>query len=104
LNLDAASAQSNLLAEYALHNLSDADYTFSMPSVGTTEVILAKLAPEYGVDPAAYDYNVRFRNPVLSYMSTERLMMLYVNGGLHAVNAELDKLAKRHVIPLRRGA
>lgn len=104
IDLDSAPAQSNLLAEYAMHNLSDADYTYSMPAVGAVEIILAQLAPEYSVDPKATDYNVRFRNPVLSYMSAERLMMLYANSGVPAVQAELDKLAKQRIIPGRRGA
>ena len=96
--------QSNLLAEYALHNLSDADFTFSMPAVGAVEIILEKLAPRFGVDPKSSDYNVIFRNPVLSFLSAERLMMLYANGGLAADLAELDKLAAMKLIPPRRGA
>lgn len=94
----------HLLAEYALHNLSDADYTFSMPSVVAVETIPAKLAPRFGTDSQAADYNVMFRNPVLSFMRAERLMMHYANGGLGAVESELEKLAAMKLIPLHRGA
>ncbi|HUA34915.1 MAG TPA: hypothetical protein VMA09_15005 [Candidatus Binataceae bacterium] len=41
---------------------------------------------------------------MLSFMSAERLMMLFANGGVAAVEAELDKLAAMKLIPPRRGA
>ena len=34
-----------------LHNLSDADFTYSIPAVGETQIILQTLAPRYGYDP-----------------------------------------------------
>jgi hypothetical protein len=91
--------QTNTLAEYTLHNLSDADFTYSGPAVAQVQIILAKLAPNYGYDPAnAAVYNNGFRNPVLSFSTAEHLLMLYSDKGLAGVQAELDKLKKGHII------
>jgi hypothetical protein len=40
--------QPNVLAEYTLHNLSDADFTYSGPAVAESQIILQTLAPRYG--------------------------------------------------------
>jgi hypothetical protein len=98
INLNAAG-QTNLLVEYELHNLSDADFTFSIPAVGETQVILQTLASRYGYDPTNVAvYNNSFRNPVLSYLTGERILILYSQSGLAGVQAELDKLRKAHII------
>lgn len=47
----ANQGQTNLLVEYELHNLSDADFTFSIPAVGEAQMLLKTLAPRYGYDP-----------------------------------------------------
>jgi hypothetical protein len=94
VNLTAAG-QANILAEYTMHNLSDADFTFSIPSVTTVQVLLADLAPRFGFDPAdTARFNTQFRNVVLSRFSAERLMIVYANGGLDAVAAELTTLRR----------
>lgn len=93
-----AAGQPNLLVEYGLHNLSDADFVLSGPALATAELLLRTLAPELGHDPAAADYVVAFRNPALSYLSAERLLMLYGNGGLAAVRAELQRLHTRGIL------
>src|SRR5262249_58084213 len=73
--LNATPSQTNLLAEYTLHNLSDADFTYSGPAVGTVEVLLQQLAPAFGFNPAdASIYNNKFRNTTLSFSSAERLL------------------------------
>jgi len=70
-----ASGQMNLLAEYTLHNLSDADFTYSGPAVTTAQVILQTLASRYGYDPAnASVYNNQYRNPALSFLTGERIL------------------------------
>ena len=93
------AGQTNLLAEYAIHNLSDADFVLSIPAISEAQVILAALAPSYGFDPKdAATYNRGFRNPVLSYLSGERLLILYGTKGLDAVKAELDRLRAKGVI------
>jgi hypothetical protein len=91
-------AQTNLLVEFTLHNLSDADYTFSVPAVTTVEVILNAVAPGFGFNPSDPNYNNAFRNPVLSYLGAERLLIEYGNGGLAAVKAEIQKLRSAKVI------
>jgi len=92
-------AQGYILAEYVLHHLSDADYTFSGPAVVDAQALLVALAPKFGVD--ANDkaaFNLKFRNPVLSWMSGERLQMIYAAGGLDAVAAEIAKLRSKGTI------
>ncbi|HWK43184.1 MAG TPA: hypothetical protein VNT30_00580 [Stellaceae bacterium] len=85
--------QPNLLIEYVLHNLSDADYTFTGPAVAQTQFLLQALAPRFGYDPAKItEYNTRYRNPVLSNMSAERLLMVFSGTGVDGVAAELTKL------------
>lgn len=92
--IDLLSAgQMNLLAEYTLHNLSDADFTYSGPAVGEAQVILQNLAPRYGYDPANVSvYNNSYRNPALSFLTGERILMLYSSKGPAGVRAELDHL------------
>lgn len=91
--------QPNVLAEYTLHNLSDADFTYSGPAVTEAQIVLAKLAPRYGYDPSNVSvYNNGFRNPVLSFITGEHLLMLYSEQGLAGVQAEIDKLKKAHII------
>lgn len=85
--------QGYILAEYVLHHLSDADYPFSGPAVADVDALLVALAPKFGADPAdKASFNLKFRNPVLSWMSAERLQMIYASGGLDAVAAEIAKL------------
>jgi hypothetical protein len=91
--------QTNVLAEYTLHNLSDADFTYSGPSIVAVNTILQTLASRYGYNPANVSvYNNGFRNPILSFSTAEHLLMLYSNSGLAGVQAELDKLKKEHII------
>jgi hypothetical protein len=60
-----AAGQSNLLIEYQIHNLSDADFSNSIPAVTESQVLLARLAPAYGYDPADVTvYNNKYRNVV----------------------------------------
>ena len=85
--------QSNLLYEYVLHNLSDADFTYTGPAVVQSELFLRILAPKFGYDPAvATRYNTEFRNPVLTHLSAERVYILYASGGIGRVEAEVGKL------------
>ena len=85
--------------EYQLHNLSDGDFVQSMSAMVVAQKLLSKLAPEYGYDPAdAARYNTKYRNRALAYLSAERLYMLYSNGGLEAVRAQLAKLRAQKII------
>ena len=43
------------------------------------QVLLQALAPQYGYDPTKTSaYNNQYRNPVFSYLTAERLMIIYV--------------------------
>ena len=94
VNIQAsAPMQSNLLYEYVLQNLSDADYTFTGPAVVQSEIFLRTLAPKFGYDPAdATRYNTQYRNVVLAHLSAERVQILYANGGIGRVEQEVAKL------------
>ena len=98
VNLPAAG-QTNLLLEYQIHNLSDADFINSIPAVTETQVLLQTVAPQFNFDPAEVaTYNNKFRNVVLAFLSPERLATLYSNGGLPAVVKEINKLKRLHII------
>ena len=97
VNLTAAG-QTNVLVEYTLHNLSDADFTYSGPAIVADNTLLAAIAPSFGYDPSAAGYYVNFRNPVLSYLTAERLLITYQNGGLAAVRQEVQKLRDLHIL------
>src|SRR5262249_45839018 len=85
LNAAVPSAP-NAPVESQLHFLSDADYPQTVGALAVAELLLAKLAPGFGFDPAeAARYNTKYRNPALSHASAERLFMLYTSGGLDAV-------------------
>ncbi|HVO64733.1 MAG TPA: hypothetical protein VMT53_27675 [Terriglobales bacterium] len=99
INLAPDLSQTNVLAEYTLHNLSDADFTYSGPAVSEAQLVLQTLAPRYGYDPGnASVYNNGYRNPALSFLTGERILMIYSEQGLAGVQAELDKLKKFHII------
>jgi len=82
-----------LLVEYLLHNLSDADFTFTVPAAAEAGVLLKSLAVRFGFDPNdGAAFNTKFRNPVLAHLSSERLQIIYASKGLEAVAAEIEKL------------
>jgi len=97
-SLTADSSQTNLLAEYALHNLSDADFVLSIPAVTTAQELLRAIAHQFGYNPTDITYIKQFRNPVLSYLSAERLLIIYGNRGLDGVVAEIRKLSQKKII------
>lgn len=86
-------ADSNMLIEIVIHNLSDSDFTLTGPALSDVETMLAAIAPQFGFDAKRpSDYNNRFRNVVLSNFSAERLLMIYGNSGVDGVTAEISKL------------
>jgi hypothetical protein len=98
VNLNA-QGQTNLLVEYALHNLSDSDFNLSGPAISEAEVVLAAVASDFGYDPAnVTNYNTKFRNVVFSHLSAERLLMIYGNAGLPGVTTELQSLRQDGII------
>ncbi len=97
VNLNTAG-QTNVLAEYTIHNLSDADFTYSGPAVDIDNVLLQNLAPQFGYSPSDANYYLKFRNPVLSFFTAERLLMLYSQSGLAGVASEVQKLRAAGVL------
>lgn len=93
-----AAGQTNLLVEYTLHNLSDADFTYSGPAVDAVNVLLQSIAPQFGFHASDPNYLNEFRNPVLSYFTGERLLILYSKEGIDAVLDAVQKLRKAHII------
>ncbi|HWY43020.1 MAG TPA: hypothetical protein VNX66_05965 [Candidatus Sulfotelmatobacter sp.] len=93
-----ANGQTNVLAEYTLHNLSDADFTYSGPAVDIDNVILAEIAPEFGYNSTDANYFTSFRNPVMSFFSAERLTILYSEKGTDGVRQEVKKLHQQGVL------
>jgi hypothetical protein len=84
--------------EYFLHNLSDTDYLYSDQAVAFAEETLRVIAPEFGCDPKATDYNNKFRNPALSNLTAEGILIAYSVGEknrenrLGAIRAKLKDL------------
>jgi hypothetical protein len=81
------------IAEYMIHNSSDADYSLTSTAVADLQTVLAAIAPRFRFDPAdTAAYTTRFRNKVLSYLSAERLWITYCNQGEDGVTAEIQKI------------
>jgi hypothetical protein len=97
VNLNTAG-QTNVLAEYTLHNLSDADFTYSGPAVDIDNVLLQSIAPQFGINPADPNYNLIFRNPVFSFFTAERLTIIYSEQGIGGVEKSVQKLRDAGII------
>lgn len=93
-SVDLLSAgQMNLLAEMTIHNLSDADWVYGDQAVDNMQVVLADLAPEYGVDPNnTAVFNNSFRNVVLAHYPAESIYITYTQKGEAGVKALVNKL------------
>jgi len=94
------AANGNFLPEYVIHNLSDADFTLTGPTMAGVLEVLKALAPRYGftVPAAGQDpttYNWGYRNRVLAQLASERLFFVYANNGVAGVERELDALRAR---------
>ncbi len=98
-SISSRQGQLNVLAEYVLHNISDSDFTLTGPAVSITQILLRELAGRYGYDPLDVSgYNRRYRNPALSYMSAERLLIMYSQGGMALVTRELELLREHGIL------
>jgi hypothetical protein len=97
--LKGSLGHTNTLAEYVLHNLSDADFNMTGPAVTEIQSVLAAVAPQFGYDPTVTStYNNQFRNPVLSNLTAERLFIIYGNSGTAGVAAQITKLRNRQLV------
>ena len=87
--------------EYQMHHLSDADYVNAVPAVEAAEILLARLAPRFGYDPAQTRlYNTQFRNVVLSRLTAEQIELIVAQEGEQGVVAQIKKLqAQKAVAP-----
>ena len=90
-----AAGQMNMMAEYVVDSLSDADWTYTEPALSIAEVLIAKLAPRFGYDPTSAQYNVSYRNVVLANLTAERIEMTYQGEGLEAVARMVESLRRR---------
>jgi len=67
--------------------------------VAVAQILIRQLASRYGYDPVDVGrYNRMYRNPVLSYMSGERLSIMYSQGGMALITRELDRLRDLGII------
>jgi hypothetical protein len=98
-DIDADDAAPDLLAEYAIHNLSDANFTIALPAITSVDSALRSLAPKYGysADDVA-TFNNSFRNPVMSALTAERLFFVLTNAGLPGLERELNALIRAGVV------
>jgi hypothetical protein len=78
--------------------LSDADFTYSGPAVDAVNVPLQSISSQFGISPNDPNYLTKFRNPVLSFFTGERLLILYSKGGIDAVIEEVRELRDAGVI------
>jgi len=96
---ELSPSQTNVLAEYVLHNISDSDFILTGPAVTIVQFLLQRLAREFGYNPTETSrYNRRFRNPALTYLSAERLLIIYGERGLDGVQAEIQKLRQHGIL------
>ncbi|MDQ2711484.1 MAG: hypothetical protein M3Y24_04485 [Acidobacteriota bacterium] len=85
--------------EYQIDNLSDADFVNAIPAARLADMLLQKVAPQFGYDPAIVAaYNNRFRNVVLSRLSAEGIELKYDNLGLEGLITEIKGLQRAKVI------
>ncbi len=90
------SEPGNLLVEYMLHHLSDADFVWTGPAASAVDQALKKLSTKFGFDAGNIaEFNNQFRNPVLAHLTAERLLILQGNGGEAALAAEVAKALGR---------
>ena len=96
---DARNSPACFLPEYTINNLSDLNYSLAVPAAFDLGLILEKLAPEFGINPAdRASFNNNFRNPVLSYLSAERLIFIYARKGVGGVRGEVKRLRAMNLI------
>lgn len=68
------------------------------PAVNADNLILSVLVPEFGYHRADANYNLKFRNPVFSFFTAERLLILYSEKGIDGLRTELKKLRAEGII------
>ncbi|HVN27869.1 MAG TPA: hypothetical protein VMT64_05250 [Candidatus Binataceae bacterium] len=101
-DINAEDSAPDLLAEHAIHNLSDANFTIAMPAIASVNSSLRAIAPKFGysADDVA-TFNNSFRNPVMSAMSAERLFLIITNDGLPGLEREVNALVHAGLVQSR---
>jgi hypothetical protein len=95
----ARPTSSHLLAEHALHQLADGDWSFSNPAAYDADALLEKLAVEFGFDAKdRTTFNTKFRNPALCYLTSERLSIVFGNEGVAGVRRALQLLRRKKLL------
>jgi len=61
-------------------------------------VLLQSIAAQFGYNPADPSYYLKFRNPVLSFLTGERLLILYSEKGIGGMISEVQELRDRGII------
>ena len=92
-SIDGDPKEPSMIAEDAIHNLSDANFNLALPAIAKVNSGLRALAPKFGYSPNdAATYNNSFRNPVMSYLTAERLFFVMTNEGMPGLEREVRKL------------
>ena len=98
-DIGAEEKSADMIAEDAIHNLSDANFTIAQPSITSVNSALRALAPKFGYDPNdAATFNNSFRNPVMSALTAERLFFILTNEGMPGLEREVRALMQRGVV------
>ena len=83
----------NVLSEYVPHNISDSDFTLTGPAIMEMNAVLTQTASQFGFNSTDNsNYQNKFRDRLLTYLSAVRLLTIYGNGGLDGVVAEITKI------------
>ena len=100
-----ADDAAEMIAEDAIHNLSDANFTIALPAIIAVNSALRSLASKFGysADDAA-TFNNSFRNPVMSALTAERLFFILTNEGPQGVEREVRKLVASGIVPAAASA
>ena len=70
--------------------------TSPAPPVSEVAKVLSSVASQFGFNPAeTVNYNNKFRNKVLAYISAERLLLIYASTGVDGVVAEITKFKSK---------
>ncbi|MDC7684680.1 hypothetical protein PQU92_15445 [Asticcacaulis sp. BYS171W] len=89
------TGESGIWRECLIHTASDDNYRHSHTVSTAADDVLKKLAPQFGYDPAAGNYLMKYRHVAMSELGGDRIQALLSTQGEAAVLAELQKLRKK---------
>lgn len=95
----ATAADGPWRAECLIHFQSDQNWVFAESAANLADLVLARLAGQFGYDPAdGPRYRTAYRNVVLARLGADHIQLRNQRGGLAAVAADLRNLRRRGVI------